>query len=121
MYYSKDITKVKNKITGNSGEIQAVNFLKEHHYVILCTNYKVKFGEIDIIALENGVIVFIEVKKRSTLAFGSPCEAVDYKKQNQIRKVAELFLIKNNKYDSDVRFDVIEIVGEKINHIKNAF
>lgn len=120
-YYSKDVTKVRNKISGDGGEIQAVNFLKEKKYIILQTNYKTKFGEIDIIALKGGVIVFIEVKKRSTLAFGRPCEAVDARKQHQIRRVAEFYLMLKNKSESDVRFDVIEIVDDEINHIENAF
>lgn len=119
--YDKDITRVKNKIEGDSGEIQASNFLKSKGYVILQTNFKTKFGEIDIIALHKNVIVFVEVKKRSTCAFGRPCEAVDYRKQQTIRRVAEVYLMMKNKTLNDVRFDVIEILGDEINQIENAF
>lgn len=111
----------KNKIEGDVGEISAVDFLKKKGYRILICNYKTKFGEIDIIAQDKHVIVFVEVKRRSTLAYGRPIEAVDFKKQQKIRKVAEFYLmIKKNPY-ADCRFDVIEILGSEINHHVNAF
>ena len=119
--YTKDITKVRNKIEGNSGEIRAVSFLKDKGYRILQTNFKTKFGEIDIVAFKDGVTVFVEVKNRSTLAYGRPIEAVDFRKQQIIRKVAEVYLmIKHTPY-ADCRFDVIEIVDDEINHVEDAF
>lgn len=119
--YSKDIAKVRNNIEGAGGEISAVKFLEENGYRILQTNFKTKFGEIDIVAFKDGVTVFVEVKRRSTLAFGRPIEAVDFRKQQKIRKVAEVYLmIKHTPY-ADCRFDVIEILGDKINHEVNAF
>lgn len=117
----KDITKVKNKIRGNAGEILAVNFLKSKKYQIIQTNYSNKIGEIDIIAKKDGVLVFVEVKSRATLAFGRPIEAVDFRKQNKIRTTAELYLAFKHMSEHDVRFDVIEIVGDQINHVENAF
>ena len=119
--YDKQFSKVRNKIEGVGGEIKAVDFLKEKGYNIIETNYTNKLGEIDIIALDGKTLVFVEIKCRSTLAFGRPCEAVDLKKQQKIRKVAELYLLIKGKYYSDCRFDVIEILGDEINHIKNAF
>lgn len=119
--YNKDITKTKNKIEGTSGEILAVNLLQKKKYKIVKTNYSNKIGEIDIIAEKDGVLVFVEVKSRSTLAYGRPVEAVDFHKQNKIKKTAELYLMFNHKYENDVRFDVIEIIGDEINHIENAF
>ena len=110
-----------NKVQGSIGEIDAIELLKKNGYKILETNYKTKFGEIDIIALEKGIIVFIEVKRRSTLMYGRPIEAVDYYKQRKIKKVAEFYLIKNKRLENDVRFDVIEILDKQIEHIKNAF
>ena len=110
-----------NKIKGNIGEVEAVDYLKKMGFKILETNFKLKFGEIDIIALDKNVIVFVEVKARDTLAFGRPIEAVDYKKQQKIKKTAQMYLIMKKKPYADVRFDVIEIVGDKIDYIKNAF
>ncbi len=119
--FEKDNTKVRNKISGSVGEVLSVNFLKNKKYKILETNFKTKFGEIDIIALDGKVIVFIEVKERNTLAFGRPIEAVDFKKQQKIRRVAEFYLMLKNKTYADCRFDVIEIIGDEINHEVNAF
>ena len=116
-----DITKAKNKIKGDIGEIGAIDFLKKKKFKIIQTNYKTKFGEIDIIAQDGKVIVFIEVKRRSTLAFGRPIEAVDWRKQQKIRKVAEFYLMLKNQSYSDVRFDVMEIIDTQINYVENAF
>lgn len=117
----KDYTKIKNNIEGKKGEIKAVLFLKKDGYKILETNFKNKIGEIDIIAEKDGVIVFIEVKNRSTYRFGRPIEAVDFRKQNKIKKVAEIYLMIKNKYYNDVRFDVVEVSNDNLEHIENAF
>lgn len=119
--YDKQYKNVKNKIEGTGGEILAVNFLKKKKYKILETNFSNHVGEIDIIAEKDGVIAFIEVKRRQTLQYGRPIEAVDPRKQNKIRKVAEIYLMLKNKTLADVRFDVIEILGDEINHVENAF
>ena len=119
--YDKQYKNVKNKIEGTGGEILAVNFLKKKKYKILETNFSNHVGEIDIIAEKDGVIVFVEVKRRQTLQYGRPIEAVDTRKQNKIRKVAEIYLMLKNKTLADVRFDVIEILGDEINHVENAF
>lgn len=110
-----------NKIHGTIGEIEVANYLKAQGYKIVAMNYKNKIGEIDIVALDKNVIVFVEVKSRATLAFGRPCEAVDFRKQQKIRKVAELYLLQKQQYNSDVRFDVVEVLGDEISLIKNAF
>lgn len=110
-----------NKIKGNKGEEIASNFLKKNKYKILERNYSNKIGEIDIIAEKNGVIVFVEVKERETLTFGRPVEAVDGRKQNKIRRTAEVYLMSKRKNWVDVRFDVVEILGDEINQIENAF
>lgn len=120
-YNDKDYSKVKNKIEGNVGEIKAVNFLKKKKYKIITTNYKNKIGEIDIIAEKDDLIVFVEVKNRSTFAFGRPIEAVTLQKQNKIKKVAEIFLMMNHIQYHNVRFDVIEVFDDFVNHTENAF
>ena len=119
--YDKQFKNVRNKIEGTGGEILAANFLKQQKYKILQMNYSNKIGEIDIIAQDRKTIVFVEVKRRQTLAYGRPVEAVDMRKANKIKKVAEIYLMLEGKSESDVRFDVVEIIGDDINHIKNAF
>ena len=121
MWIQKDENKTKNKIEGNVGEILSVNFLEKKGYKILETNFKTKFGEIDIIAKDQNIIVFVEVKRGVALKYGRPIEAIDYRKEGKIKMVAEYYLNKTKNYDADVRFDVIEIVGEDISHIENAF
>ena len=114
--------KMRNKQKGNIGEALAYNYLVKNGYEILETNYKTSFGEIDVIATNaEGRIIFIEIKRRETTKFGYPREAVNYKKQNTIRRVA-LFYLKIKKLNTSfIRFDVIEILGEKTTHLQGAF
>lgn len=111
-----------NKFEGAKGETLATAYLKEKKFKILEKNYSNKIGEIDIIAEDKGVLVFVEVKARQTLEYGRPCEAVDFRKQQKIRNAAQIYLMSTNKVDIDCRFDVIEILGDEIiGHIENAF
>ena len=109
------------KLLGKVGENKAVNYLKKEGYKILETNYKTHFGEVDIIAKTKDTIVFVEVKTRKDDAFGAPSEAVNRKKQEKYRLVANEFLLKNNFLENKCRFDVIEVENGKINHIIDAF
>ena len=114
--------KEKNYVKGKIGEVSTENFLIEKGYKLVTQNFSTKLGEIDIVAFDGNTLVFIEVKARDTLKFGRPSEAVDYKKQMKIRRTAEIFLIQYRLYEKcKCRFDVVEILGEKINLIKNAF
>lgn len=116
------IAKHFNKFQGAKGEELAAKFLKEKNFKILERNYSNKIGEIDIIAEDKGVLVFVEVKARETLQYGRPAEAVDFRKQQKLRGVAQVYLMSKNKIDCDCRFDVVEILGDKIlSHIANAF
>ena len=114
---------MNTKIIGDAGEKLAQKFLKKNKYKILETNYKNKIGEIDIICFDKKekTTVFVEVKTKTGTMFGLPREMVDDRKQRKIRKVATLYLMQNGLMDSLVRFDVVEILGENINHFKNAF
>ena len=113
--------KIINKITGQKGEILAQKYLKKQKYVIFDQNYTCKLGEIDIIAKDKDTLVFVEVKTRASNKFGRPCEAVTPYKQNKIRSVANYYLMKTKQIESNCRFDVIEVLDDEINHIKNAF
>lgn len=115
-----------NKETGNIGEALATDFLKKKKYTILQTNYKNKIGEIDIIAMQNDVIVFIEVKTRSSFKFGLPREAINIYKQKKIINTATCYLKQKGLYDKTlVRFDCIEVNdlnnNPHIEHIENIF
>ena len=111
---------------GKEGEDLAVQFIARKGYKVLERNYHYGHGEIDIIAEDNGVLVFIEVKSRLNLEFGEPEYAINKKKIQQIKKMAELYLFDKGKEEVDCRFDVIAIILEpksnpQINHYENAF
>jgi len=110
-----------NNAIGASGETDTVKYLKKNKYKILERNYRNKFGEIDIIAKINDYYVFVEVKTRSTLGHGRPCEAVSPSKQHKIQIAAQVYLIERKLNDVPIRFDVIEVIDNEINHIINAF
>jgi len=120
------MTKKHNIKLGQKAEAIAVSFLKKKGFNILCQNYRSSIGEIDIIAKERDIIVFIEVKARTNTYYGLPKEAVTYKKQQQIIRTAMCYLNKKQLYNqSKIRFDVISILftdnQPKIEHIKAAF
>ena len=104
----------------NDGEKAAAKYLKKQGYKIILQNYKAKMGEIDIIAMDGDILVFAEVKQRAYDDFGAPREYVTKEKMRKIRNTAQLYLMKN-KFSGNVRFDVVEVLGDEINHIKNAF
>ena len=109
---------------GIIGENIAHNYLLKKGYKILEKNFRVKAGEIDIIALENKTIVFVEVKSRSNNKYGLPYESVNYRKQQKIIRVAQNYINFKRLMDYQYRFDIIEVYlnsNEKINHIQNAF
>lgn len=115
-----------NKDLGDFGEDTAVVYLVNCGYEILCRNFCVKGGEIDIVARDNDTIVFIEVKTRSSTKYGYPSEAVDHKKLMNMRHAAEMYILKNPT-ESEMRFDVIEVYAvlrdgipqfDELNHIK---
>ncbi len=108
--------------TGSAYELKAEEYLLGNGYKILERNFRNRSGEIDLIAKKDGQIHFVEVKYRTTSDFGSPLEAVDFRKQNQIRKVAMYYLMKNKLSEwTPCQFDVIGFEGEKMTHLENAF
>lgn len=112
------------KLTGSKGEDIAAVFLKDKGYKIISRNYKTPIGEIDIIAKDGEILVFVEVKTRSDNSFGYPFEAVNAKKQQKLKNLA-LFYLKKQKKNYPVRFDVLSIrinnSKKEIEHIKDAF
>ena len=117
-----------NKIEklGSKGEDLAASFLEDKGYCILERNYRVKIGEIDIVAKNNDTYCFVEVKTRKTQSHGSALEAIADYKQRKLSKIALWYLQSKNLFDVKVRFDVVAIQireGEppEISLIKDAF
>ncbi len=99
---------MNNKEKGDFGEEIAVNYLLSKGARILEKNYRLKIGEIDIIAKMGREVIFVEVKSRSNIKFGYPCESVSYKKEKNNWN-CKLLYYKNNLNNTPVRFDVIEV------------
>jgi putative endonuclease len=118
---------MKHETTRQAGldaESAAAGFLERNGYAVLDRNYATPWGEIDIIAREKGKLCFVEVKMRSTLAFGSPASSVSSAKQRRIA-LAALAYMKRFRVTGGARFDVVSMVrladGWKIDVYRNAF
>lgn len=110
--------------TGKKGEEIAVTYLTEKGYDIMHTNWQSNHQEVDIIARQNGLLVFVEVKARRSAVHGSPEVFVTMTKQKRLIKAANHYLAKHH-CSMEVRFDIISIVfhGQAftLNHIRDAF
>ena len=108
--------------TGLLGEDIAAEWLEEHYGMkLLESRFRTKAGEVDLIMLDGEYIVFVEVKTRKTGEAGNGLSAVNIKKQKRITNAAILYLMKHRWTDRTVRFDLVEIHGEKILHVPDAF
>ena len=113
---------------GALGESLAAEYLRKKGYKLLATNYRCRFGEIDLIVYNKKYLVFVEVKSRKSDTFAKACEHVDFYKQQRLRTTAEIFL-SQNQTDLQPRFDVIEVyvshgaytTHPRINHMEDAF
>ncbi len=113
------------KKNGAWGEDLAFDHLSQHGIEILARNWRFKRTEIDIIARENGIVVFVEVKTRASTSFGRPEEMVDRRKQRLLIDAAMAFM-RSVGHDWEIRFDIIAILGEpgrleEIIHFRDAF
>ena len=112
----------RHLIKGRWAERKAYFYLKRKHYRLLEKNFRSRFGEIDLIMQKRSLIIFVEVRYRSTESHGTPADTVTAKKQRKIRLTAECFLIKHRLYDQvNCRFDVIEISPRNLQWHPNAF
>ena len=110
---------------GKAGEDLAVRYLKKKGYKVIQQNYTCPLGEIDIIARQKKTIVFVEVKTRRSLSFGSAKLAITPHKQRKISMAALYYLKSNQQMDQDARFDVVTVQttsgSQEIDLIQNAF
>ena len=118
----------RNNLAGAWGEALAAQFLQKKRYKVVATNYRSRYGEIDLIVSNRKYLVFVEVKLRKSDAFASAHEYVDIRKQGRIRTTAEVYL---SEFPTNLqpRFDVIEIYAPagtltqrpEIHHMEDAF
>lgn len=116
---------MKKKKLGRLGEDTAVRYLVNKGYHLRTRNYNTRYGEIDIVCCQGPALVFVEVKTRTSLIFGTPEEAITPRKIDHIKKAALSYLQQEALTGWELRFDVITIVIQEdqvnINHIENAF
>jgi putative endonuclease len=112
------------KLLGSEGEDRAAKFLVRQGYRILERNYRTPSGEIDLIALDKDTLVFVEVKTRTTHAFGAPELAVNDRKQGRMTRAALGYLKYKKLHQMPCRFDVVAISKDRdqeLELIRNAF
>ena len=113
-------------VLGKWGEDLAVQHLEAAGYEVLARNWRCRDGELDVVARRNGTLCFVEVKTRSSDAFGLPAEAVGPQKSARIRRLAGRWLTENRPGGwSGLRFDVISVRrtsdGPELTHFESAF
>jgi putative endonuclease len=94
---------------GKSGEDYACHELERRGYAILARRHRTRFGEIDIIAMDEGVLVFIEVRTRRTATCGTAAESVGWRKQHRLQRLATAYLAANRLAAQPCRFDVVTV------------
>ena len=110
---------------GRAGEDIAAQWLENRGYKILDRNYRVREGEIDIVAFQERTVVFVEVKWRRSTRFATPGESVGARKRARLRHAALMWMVEHGEWSA--RFDVIEMVANvnglspHIHHIVGAF
>jgi putative endonuclease len=113
------------QIVGKAGEEAALQYLCRHGYRIVERNYRCRFGEIDLIARDGSMLVFVEVKTRRTQMYGPAAAAVTHGKQQHLIKASQAYLMQRKMADELCRFDVvtvaIDVQPPHIELIKDAF
>lgn len=109
---------------GKQGEAAAVKYLEAKGHKILCRNYRYSRAEIDIVSMEKGIMIFTEVKTRSSNQYGFPEEYVDNKKIRLLKEAAENYMYEHH-HDGELRFDIVSVIiangHTDIHHIEDAF
>ena len=114
------------KLFGQAGESAAEAYLRRKGYRILARNLRSSLGELDLVAEDGQVLVFVEVKARRTDAFGGAIHAVHHRKQEKLIQLAAQYLARHHIKNRLCRFDVVLLQGPnavapQIEHIQNAF
>ena len=132
VFLSRPLTGIYDRVSplarlGDRGERAAERYLLKKGYVIVGRGYQDKFGEIDLVAVDDETIVFVEVKTRAWDVAGLPAEAVDEKKQKHLTKTGIGYLKWHRLTQCRARFDVVAIIwpgdskSPEITHYENAF
>lgn len=116
---------IRTGTVGNCAENKALQYLIKHGLQCKERNFHSRYGEIDLICLEQSSLVFVEVRYRKSQQFGGAIASITPDKINKVRKTAEYYLQKNKLHNQDCRFDVLCLSGDlnkpDFNWLKNAF
>jgi putative endonuclease len=110
-----------NRALGRWGEAQAAAWYERRGCAVLDRNWRCDRGELDLVVADAGVVVFVEVKARSTDRFGSASAAVGEHKQQTLRMLAARWFADHPDQRGDMRFDVVAITGTRLEWIPHAF
>lgn len=111
---------------GRRSEDLALAWLQSLGYRLRARNYRFRGGELDLVMFDGPILVFVEVRSRTSQQHGTPLETIDFKKRRQIEKTAGLFLAREKiNPDTPCRFDAIAVDfaddTPRVSHVKNAF
>jgi len=109
------------RAVGDVAEAQAAAFLERQGFKVVARNVAARTGELDIVALERGVLCFVEVRARSRAKWGAAEETVGAQKQRRLARVAERFLASWPDRDAKCRFDVVAVTPDGMTLIRDAF
>lgn len=106
---------------GARGERLAAAWYEQHGYAVVARNWKCDIGELDLVVRRDDQLVVVEVKTRASERFGVPAEAVGAVKQRKLRRLAAMWLAAAPQRYAEVRFDVVAIIGNRVEVIEAAF
>jgi putative endonuclease len=116
---------MNNRALQQAGEQAAARHLERRGFRILARNWRIRMGELDLVAEEGSVLVFVEVKTRRSAGFVDPAAGVDFRKRCRLRRLAEAYLAIERPAAGPCRFDVVSVVLDRrhptVQHISNAF
>jgi len=108
-------------LLGRKGERLACRFLLRAGFDILARRHQGRSGELDIVAFEEDILVFLEIKTRGSARHGEPWEFVDWRKQQILRRTAEEFIAHHDLGKYAYRFDIVSVLGRQVTLFRNAF
>jgi len=123
----KKIVSPTRKDKGKAAEEAAASYLQQQGWRIIERNWSCRSGELDMIAEQGEILLFVEVRSRSGLGYGMPAESIDARKIQQVRRTAEVYLHRFGISDRPIRFDAVAVMLGRdleirsLEHIEDAF
>ena len=116
----------RRRALGAEGEKIALQFLEKEGMKLLAKNYRCRLGELDLVFQEGSQIVFVEVRTKASLEYGTGFDSITYQKRTKLKSIAQQFLAYHNLSEADIRFDVVAIFKyasglHKLEHLRGAF